>query len=147
MGASAQKLAFKEVYGALQTGVVDGQENTWSNIYTQKFFEVQDGVTETNHQLLAYLLVTSTEWLNSLDEDVRTQFVSIVDEVTKEANAAVAETEAKNRQNIIDAGGTIRELTPEQRKVWVDTMKPVWTKFEGDIGKDLIDAAAASNGS
>ena len=78
---------------------------------------------------------------------MRTQFVSIVDEVTKEANAAVAETEAKNRQNIIDAGGTIRELTPEQRKVWVDTMKPVWTKFEGDIGKDLIDAAAASNGS
>jgi C4-dicarboxylate-binding protein DctP len=66
MGASAQKLAFKEVYGALQTGVVDGQENTWSNIYTQKFFEVQDGVTETNHQLLAYLLVTSTEWLNGL---------------------------------------------------------------------------------
>ncbi|MEC9343954.1 MAG: DctP family TRAP transporter solute-binding subunit, partial [Pseudomonadota bacterium] len=43
MGASAQKLAFKEVYGALQTGVVDGQENSWSNIYTQKFFEVQDG--------------------------------------------------------------------------------------------------------
>lgn len=43
MGANAQKLAFKEVYGALQTGVVDGQENTWSNIYTQKFFEVQDG--------------------------------------------------------------------------------------------------------
>jgi C4-dicarboxylate-binding protein DctP len=51
MGASAQKLAFKEVYGALQTGVVDGQENSWSNIYTQKFFEVQDGITETNHQL------------------------------------------------------------------------------------------------
>jgi C4-dicarboxylate-binding protein DctP len=43
MGANAQKLAFKEVYGALQTGVVDGQENTWSNIYTKKFFEVQDG--------------------------------------------------------------------------------------------------------
>ena len=147
LGGSPQKMAFAEVYQALQTGAVDAQENTWSNIYTQKFFEVQDGVTETNHQLLAYLLVTSTEWLNSLDEDVRTQFVSIVDEVTKEANAAVAETEAKNRQNIIDAGGTIRELTPEQRKVWVDTMKPVWTKFEGDIGKDLIDAAAASNGS
>ncbi|MGW8207205.1 MAG: DctP family TRAP transporter solute-binding subunit, partial [Hyphomicrobiaceae bacterium] len=43
LGANAQKLSFKEVYGALQTGVVDGQENTWSNIYTQKFFEVQDG--------------------------------------------------------------------------------------------------------
>ncbi|KJS15027.1 MAG: C4-dicarboxylate ABC transporter [Hoeflea sp. BRH_c9] len=145
MGGSAQKLAFKEVYGALQTGVVDGQENSWSNIYTQKFFEVQDGVTETNHQLLAYLLVTSTEWLNSLDADFRDQFVKIVDEVTIEANAAVAATEDKNRQNILDAGGTIRELTPEQRQAWVDAMKPVWTQFEGDIGADLIEAAVASN--
>ena len=145
MGGSAQKLAFKEVYGALQTGVVDGQENSWSNIYTQKFFEVQDGVTETNHQLLAYLLVTSTEWLNSLDADFRDQFVKIVDEVTIEANAAVAATEDKNRQNILDAGGTIRELTPEQRQAWVDSMKPVWSKFEADIGADLIEAAVASN--
>ncbi len=145
MGGSAQKLAFKEVYGALQTGVVDGQENSWSNTYTQKFFEVQDGVTETNHQLLAYLLVTSTEWLNSLEPEFRDQFIKIVDEVTIEANASVAATEAKNRQNILDAGGTIRELTPEQRQAWVDAMKPVWSKFEGDIGTDLIEAAVASN--
>ncbi len=146
MGGSAQKLAFKEVYGALQTGVVDGQENSWSNIYTQKFFEVQDGITETNHQLLAYLLVTSTEWLEGLDPAVRDQFVAIVDDVTAKANASVADQEAANRQNILDAGGTIRELNAEQRKAWVDTMKPVWTQFEGDIGKDLIDAAVASNG-
>lgn len=146
MGGSAQKLAFKEVYGALQTGVVDGQENTWSNIYTQKFFEVQDGITETNHQVLAYLLVTSTEWLNGLDADIRDQFLAIVDEVTNAANAAVADTEAKNRQNILDAGGEIRELNADQRKAWVDAMKPVWAKFEADIGKDLIDAAVAANG-
>ncbi|MBW3096390.1 DctP family TRAP transporter solute-binding subunit [Pseudohoeflea coraliihabitans] len=147
MGASAQKLAFKEVYGALQTGVVDGQENTWSNIYTQKFFEVQDGITETNHQVLAYLLVTSTEWLNGLDDDVREQFLTLVEEVTAEANGNVAAKEAENRENILKAGGEIRELSPEQRQEWVSTMKPVWEQFEGDIGKDLIDAAASSNGS
>ncbi|WP_428643115.1 DctP family TRAP transporter solute-binding subunit [Roseibium sp.] len=145
MGANAQKLAFKEVYGALQTGVVDGQENSWSNIYTQKFFEVQDGITETNHQLLAYLLVTSDEWLNSLEPDVRDQFLQIVEEVTATANGKVAAKEANNRQNILDTGATIRQLTPEQRKAWVDAMKPVWEKFEGDIGKDLIDSAVASN--
>ncbi|WP_048647460.1 DctP family TRAP transporter solute-binding subunit [Nitratireductor soli] len=144
MGASAQKLAFKEVYGAMQTGVVDGQENSWCNIYTQKFFEVQDGITETNHQLLAYLLVTSTEWLEGLDPAVRDQFVKIADEVTAAANAEVANQENACRQNILDAKGTIRELTPEQRAKWVETMKPVWAKFEGDIGKELIDSAAAS---
>lgn len=145
MGASAQKLAFKEVYGALQTGVVDGQENTWSNIYTQKFFEVQDGITETNHQVLAYLLVTSKEWLDGLPADVREQFLKIADEVTQTANDNVGKKEAANRQNIINAGGVVREMTPAQRKIWVDTMKPVWAKFEGDIGKDLIDAAVSSN--
>jgi len=145
LDASAQKLAFKEVYGALQTGVVDGQENTWSNIYTQKFFEVQDGITETNHQLLAYLLVTSTDWLDGLDPDFRDRFLKIVEEVTAEANASVAATEEENRANIIAAGSEVRVLSPEQRQAWVDVMKPVWAEFEGDIGADLIQAAVESN--
>ncbi len=42
---------------------------------------------------------------------------------------------------MIEAGATVRELTPEQRAEWVDTMKPVWDKFEGDVGKDMIEAA------
>ena len=145
MGASAQKLAFKEVYGALQTGVVDGQENTWSNIYKQKFFEVQDGVTETNHQLLTYLAIASTDWLNSLPEDVREQFVTIFSEEVNKANANAEAINEEAKQGIIAAGGAIRQLTPEQRKVWVETMKPVWAKFEADIGKENIDAAVAAN--
>ena len=145
MGGSAQKLAFKEVYGALQTGVVDGQENSWSNTYTQKFFEVQDGITETNHQVLAYLLVTSKEWLDGLPGDVRDQFLQIANDVTTFANESVGKQEAENRANIIKAGSQVRELTPEQRQAWVESMKPVWAKFEADIGKDLIEAAASAS--
>ena len=145
MGGSAQKLAFSEVYGALQTGVVDGQENSWCNIYTQKFFEVQDGVTETNHQLLAYLLVTSKDFLDSLDDETREQFVTILNEVTADANAKVAEKEMTCRQQLLDAGATIRELSPEERQVWVDTMRPVWDEFTDDVGQENIDAAVASN--
>ena len=144
MGASPQPMAFAEVYGALQTGVVDGQENTWSNIYTKKFFEVQDGVTETNHQMLAYLFMTSKEFLDSLKPDVRATFMKIADEVTQEANNSVKAAEATNRENILKAGGKIRTLNAEQRKAWVDAMKPVWKQFENEIGKDVIDAAANS---
>ncbi|UTW10968.1 TRAP transporter substrate-binding protein [Marinobacterium rhizophilum] len=144
MGASPQPMAFAEVYGALQTGVVDGQENTWSNIYTQKFFEVQDSVTETNHQLLAYLFMTSSEFLDGLEPDVRTQFLAIADEVTQAANEDVKAAEAANRANILEAGGKINTLDADQRQKWVDTMKPVWDQFEGEIGADLIKAAAGS---
>lgn len=144
MGASPQPMAFAEVYGALQTGVVDGQENTWSNIYTKKFFEVQDSTTETNHQALAYLFMTSTDFLDSLKPDVREKLMAIADEVTQEANQAVKDAEAKNRQNVLDSGGKINELTPEQRQEWVDAMKPVWKMFEKEIGADLIEVASKS---
>ncbi len=144
MDANAQKLAFKEVYGALQTGVVDGQENTWSNIYKQKFFEVQDGVTETNHQLLTYLAVTSKEWLDSLPADVRSQFITIFKEETDKANARATAINAKSKEEVVKAGGIVRTLNATQRQVWVDTMKPVWAKFADDIGQDVIDAAVAA---
>jgi C4-dicarboxylate-binding protein DctP len=50
-----------------------------------------------------------------------------------------------NKNEILKAGGEVRTLTAEQRQAWVDAMKPVWKKFEGDIGADLIEAAIQSN--
>ena len=145
MGANAQKLAFKEVYGALQTGVVDGQENSWSNIYTQKFFEVQDGITETNHGIIDYLVVTSTEWWDGLPGDVRDTLASILKEVTEERNADSTRVNEEAKEAIIAAGGTIRTLNDEQRALWVKAMKPVWAKFEDGIGADVIAAAVSYN--
>ncbi len=145
LGATAQPMAFAEVYGALQTGVVDGQENTWSNIYGQKFFEVQDGITETNHGIIDYMLVTSADWWDGLDADVRDQLHTILMEVTTERNAAVGKVDDEARQAILDAGGTIRELTPEQRAEWVAAMKPVWEQFAEEVGQENIDAAQAIN--
>lgn len=143
--ASPQPMAFSEVYGALQTGVVDGQENTWSNIYGQKFFEVQDGTTETNHGILDYLVVTSVEWWDGLDPAVRDQLATLIAEVTETRNAESEAVNQEAKQAIIAAGGVVRQLTPEQREAWVEAMKPVWTKFEGDVGTDNIAAAQAIN--
>ena len=147
LGAIPQPMAFSEVYGALQTGVVDGQENTWSNIYGKKFYEVQDGVTETNHGIIDYLVVTSTEWLDGLDPAVRDQFLQILHEVTATRNAEATAVNEQAKQAIIAAGTEVRELTPEQRQAWVDAMKPVWAQFEGDVGAENIAAAQAINAS
>lgn len=145
IGGSPQKMAFSEVYGALQQGVVDGQENTWSNIYGKKFFEVQDGITETNHGIIDYLVVASVDWLDSLDPEVREQFLTILAEVTETRNKEAFTVNEAAKASITDAGGIIRELNPEQRQAWVDAMKPVWDQFAGDVGQDKIDAAQAIN--
>lgn len=145
IGGSPQKMAFSEVYGALQQGVVDGQENTWSNIYGRKFFEVQDGVTETNHGIIDYLVVTSVDWLDSLDPAVREQFLTILNEVTTTRNSEAFAVNESAKQAIIDAGGTIRQLDATQRAAWVEAMKPVWDKFAGDVGQDMIEAAQQFN--
>ena len=145
LGASPQKMSFKEVYGGLQTKVIDGQENTWSNIYGKKFFEVQDGVTETNHGILDYLVVTSTKWWDGLPGDVRDQLATILKEVTETRNAESTKVNEQNKQNVIAAGGEVRTLTSAQREAWVEAMKPVWKKFEKDIGADLMEAALKSN--
>ena len=147
LDASPQPMAFSEVYGALQTGVVDGQENTWSNIYGQKFFEVQDGITETNHGIIDYLVVTSVDWLDSLDADVRDQFLTILREVTVARNGEAFAVNEAAKEAILEAGGVVRQLTAEQRQAWVDAMKPVWSQFEGDVGADNIAAAQEINAS
>ncbi|WP_299041294.1 DctP family TRAP transporter solute-binding subunit [uncultured Tateyamaria sp.] len=145
IGGSPQPMAFSEVYGALQTGVVDGQENTWSNIFGRKFFEVQDGITETNHGIIDYLVVTSTDFWDALDDDVRDQLATIVAEVTETRNTEAFAVNESAKQAIIDAGGVVRQLTPEQRAEWVAVMSPVWEQFREDVGQENIDAAQAFN--
>lgn len=145
LDANPQKMAFKEVYGGLQTKVIDGQENTWSNIYGKKFFEVQDGTTESNHGILDYMVVTSNDFWKGLPEDIRSQLNTIIQEVSTVRNAESNRVDLENRQHILDAGGVIRTLTPEQRQEWVTALQPMWKKFEKDIGSDLIEAALASN--
>ena len=145
LGANPQKMAFKEVYGALQTKVIDGQENTWSNIYGKKFFEVQDGVTETNHGIIDYLLVTSTDFWAGLPDAQREQLGAIITEVTGVRNAASTAVNEENKQAIIKAGGTVRTLSADERTAWVEALKPVWKKFEGDVPADLVEAAQEAN--
>jgi len=139
-------MGFAEVYQGLQTGVVNGAENPYSNIYSQKMHEVQEYITESNHGLLDYMLITNTKFWDGMPADVRGELENIVVEVTAEVNKLADELNKGDKQRILDAGTTeIVNLTPEQRELWRDAMKPVWKKFEGEIGANLIQAAEAAN--
>lgn len=145
--ANPQKLAFSEVYQALQTGVVDGQENTWSNIYSQKFYEVQKTIANTNHGVIDYMVVTNAKWWDGLPADVREGLTKAMAEATQYANDEAAKLNDRDRKLIEEAGkAKVQTLSKEDVAAWRESMKPVWKKFEGDIGADLIDAAQKANG-
>lgn len=144
--ANPRKMSFAEVYQGLQTGVVNGTENTWSNYESQKVHEVQKYITESDHGLIDYMLITNTKFWRGLPDDVRGELEGIVDEVTMEVNRQADELNLKAKRTIAESGKTeIIQLTPEQRGEWREAMKPVWKKFEGEIGADLIKAAEAAN--
>ena len=140
------KKPFSEVFTLLQTKAIDGQENTWSNIYSKKFFEVQDYITESNHGLIDYLVVTSASFWNGMPADIRTEVKKALDEAIAHGNKVALEKTTGDRKMIMDSGRSkILQLTDAERAQWVEAMKPVWKKFEDQIGKDLIDAAVAAN--
>jgi C4-dicarboxylate-binding protein DctP len=144
--AAPLKKPFSEVFTLLQTRAIDGQENTWSNIYSKKFFEVQPYITESNHGLLDYMVVTSKEFWLGLPDEQRAQVKEALDEALAFGNQIARDKAVEDKKLIAESGRSeIIELTPAERDQWVDAMKPVWKKFEKEIGAELIDAAFQSN--
>ena len=134
------------MFTLLQTHAVDGQENTWSNIYSQKYQEVQEYFTESNHGLIDYMVVTSASFWKGLPNDIRDGVKKALDESIVYGNKISYDLDEEAKQKIIDSGRSkVITLTDAERAQWVTAMKPVWKKFEDKIGKELIDAAVAAN--
>ena len=139
LGGTPQKLPFKEVYTALGQGVVDGQENAWSNVYSKKFFEVQDYITVSNHSYLGYLMVVSAEFWKSLPEDIRAELMVHIKDATMKGRQFAAEADRGDRKKIEDAGyAKVVELTKEERAAWRAATASVEAKFSKQIGADLL---------
>ncbi|QOZ08005.1 TRAP transporter substrate-binding protein [Bradyrhizobium sp. CCBAU 51765] len=140
LGSLPQVMAFSEVYQALQTGVVDGQENTWSNIYTQKMHEVQKYITETNHGYIGYVVIVNKKFWDDLPADIRDQLSKAMKEATAFSNAqsqkenedALAEIKKSGKSEII-------KLTPEQDEAMRKAMEPVYKDAASRVGQSLID--------
>lgn len=140
LGSLPQVMAFSEVYQALQTGVVDGQENTWSNIYTQKMHEVQKYITETNHGYIGYVVIVNKKFWDDLPADIRDQLTKAMKEATDFSNAqsqkenddALAEIKKSGKSEIL-------KLTAEQNEAMRKAMEPVYKDAAGRVGQPLID--------
>lgn len=146
LGAGSQTLAFAEVYQALQNGTVDGQENTFNNIDTQKYAEVQKYLTISNHGRLDYVVLTNTKFWNSLTPEQQ----QIINEAMKEATDFERQlAEELNNQSLeaIKATGKVEiyELTEADRAAFIKALEPVYAEYTDKIGSEYIEAAKACN--
>ncbi|MEM9797658.1 MAG: DctP family TRAP transporter solute-binding subunit [Pseudomonadota bacterium] len=145
MGITPQKLAFSKVHDALAAGEVQGQQNTWSNIYSKEFYVHQAAVTETNHTYLGYVFMTSRTFLDGLDEATRQEFIDIAELVTHERNRFAFELNQIARAEILYDDGVILSLAPTELQEWRDAFSPILSEFRDVVGGDLLDAAIKIN--
>jgi len=148
VGAIPQVMPFSEVYSALQQGVIDGQENTNSNIYTKKFYEVQKYMTISNHGYLGYLVVMSKKFYDSLPKDLQADVKQAMKEATAKEREWAAELDKEQFNKIkeyADKTGKLKiyKLNDKQKEAWKNAMTKIYPEFydKDKIGKDLIEAA------
>ena len=146
-GAVPQVMAFSEVYQALQTGVVDGQENTPSNMYTQKMHEVQKYGALTNHGYIGYAVIVNKKFWDGLPADIRGQLEKAMAEATTYSNG-ISQQENDEALDAMKKSGKIEFYKPTDAdlKKWRDASKPVWDEMSGRIGKDLLKKVATEAG-
>jgi len=138
-----QIMAFSEVYQALQTGVVDGCENTPSNYLTQKFYEVQKDITVSYHAHLQYAVIVNTKFWSGLPADIRGQLEKAMAEATDYTND-IANKENEDALAEIKKSGktTLHYLTDDERKQWQQAMQPTYKWAKGRVGQEVLDLVA-----
>ncbi len=147
VGALPQKMAFSEVYQALQTGVVDGTENPPSNLFTQKMHEVQKFVTLSDHGYLGYAVIVNKKFWEGLPADIRKQLEDALEQATRYANQIAKVENDQALEGVRKSGKSeIITLTPEQRRAWKKAMLPVHEQMSGRIGKELIQSIYKETG-
>jgi C4-dicarboxylate-binding protein DctP len=147
LGAIPQIMAFSELYQALQTGVVDGEDNVPSNILTQKFYEVQKYLTVSYHGRLTYALITNKKFWDGLPPDVRDGVVKAVKESTDFFNETAAKDNGEALEKIKASGKIqVHVLTPDEKKAWIAKLMPVHTEMQSRFGKDFIESIYKASG-
>jgi C4-dicarboxylate-binding protein DctP len=143
LGSIPQIMAFSEVYQALQTGVVDGCENTPSNYLTQKFFEVQKDITVSYHAHLQYAVIVNSKFWSGLPADIRGELEKAMAEATDYTNS-IARKENEDALAEIKKSGktTLHYLNDDERKAWQAAMQPTYKWAKGRVGQEVLDILA-----
>lgn len=140
-GANPEPMSFSEVYNALQQGVIDGLENTYSSFYSQNMHEVGDYITVTNHGYIGYVLTINNEFYESLPDDLQQAVREAADEASA-YNREIAEEENQRAREAMEESGTTEfiDMTDENRQALKEAVVPeVYEQHADVIGRDIVD--------
>lgn len=131
--------SFNELYSMLATGKVDGEENTISNVYTKRLYQVQKHMTISNHSYLGYAVVINKTFWNNLPADIQQAITEAMQEATAYNNQLAVSMNDKQLRLLQDNGGMhIHMQTPEERAAWIAALQPVYDQFAPSIGEPLM---------
>ncbi|RBW70947.1 TRAP transporter substrate-binding protein [Bacillus taeanensis] len=139
LGANPTPMAFSEVFTALESKTVDGQENPFPTIESNKFNEVQDYLSQTNHVYTPFVFLMSKKFWDDLSEEEKTIVKDAAVEAGKYQRQVNREANEKSLQNLKDAGMNVNELSDKDKKEIQEIIQPVIDQYAGKFGKDLVD--------
>ena len=135
LGASAQPMPFPEVYTALETGVVDGQENPLATILASKFYEVQDYAVMSNHIYSVWALLMGKKFWDKLSPDEQQLVAAAAKEATAFERETIRAFSAKAKEEIESEGMEVTELPEAEVAKLREMTKPVWDQFTQQFGQ------------
>jgi C4-dicarboxylate-binding protein DctP len=140
-GGEPIPMSFSEVYNALQQGVIDGLENTYTSFYGQKMHTVTSHMTESNHGYIGYVLLINNDFFEGLPKDLQQDVITAADEATKYNRKIAFKENAEAKKKIQEAGTTeFIELSEAQREAFRDpVVTELWDQYADVIGPELID--------
>ena len=147
VGALPQILAFGELYQALQTGVVDGQENPVTHVYTQKFYEVQKYMAMTDHTYHGYVVITNKKFWEGLPPDIRGILTAAIKDTT-DYFYSMAKQEDDEALEALKKSGRMEIYTPTAQEMveWKRAFAKVHREMEGRVGRELLQSIYAETG-
>lgn len=144
MGANPTPMSWGEVITSLSQGTVNALDHSLGVFNDFRIYEIAPYVTITNHCSSPYPLVCSTDWLNSLPDDIREIVIDGVHQMCQKQRDMERENELKYLKDFEAAGATVYELSDDEIAAFKESVKPVYDTWREKVGDEVIDAWLAT---
>lgn len=139
LGAHPVEGTFDDLYRVLESHVVDGEENTMSNIYSKNLYKVQPYLTVSNHGYMGYVVLTNNDFWSNLPGDIKGILESTMLEVTAWEHEQAVKMDRECFERVISTGAvTVHRQTDQEKKEWISVLKPLYSEFSEILGEDVM---------